>query len=1200
VRVFQFTTVGTCDWTVPASLALQQIAVVSGGGGGGGGSFGGSTGGGGGGGGGGNVYASRKYNLLPEGLVITITVGAGGSAGAGATSLNGVGSSGGAGGNSKFGDDEATGGAGGAGAGIDSGGDGGAGGGIVGQSGSSRAGGTASNPSGGGGGSAINNGNYSLWASAGSTQSGYPLVGNLYYLNGLSHLADGGAGGAAGSATSDAGGTQSSAARAVTATGSGGNGGHGCPSTESPCLNTNGTAGANGAVLVSVFHQLTFGDSPEGVAYQGSNNMIPVVGRTYSFRPFYNPAPIGTGTWSVSPSLPAGLTFNTSTGYISGSPQVSQLSTGYKFTFTDSLRSISGFASIIVRRGDQTLSVSNMNLEYGQKFRVPIEQLIGTGAVLITSSNTGICPLSGSTSETITAMASSGSCVISISKPYNNSYFALSKSFTITLTKSQPTISISSNLSSPRATGTPITLTITSTRTTSGSVDVYAGDTLLTICGVNGRLTLSNSSASCIWVPRNAQSSNYALNARFVENTNFLSARSSDLAFQIYPSISLSYSNSESTFGSSNSITPTISGGTGATTSWTWSIVRTSNQQAVPGLSINSSGQISVSSSLASGEYAMTVTTTDTVGISESSNVTIKVNSATPVVALNAPSRPNYTVGQTIQLSASLPSDATGTVAFKYGTTTITSCGSSGNVSVSSGSASCTFSTSSISSGSYELTAHYSGGGSYTSAVSFIQKINLNPKAVFTYQNQTTTYKVSTSLSPSITDGTGSGVPSSWNWLVVQTSDSQTVSGISITTSGLIEVSDTVGAGTYSLDVSAVDLAGDTTTARVQLTVNKAAPTLRLSPRLITNAIVSEATAGRQIAWTVESTHRSAVNIKMFVSGSEISCTSPSIAFSNGQCWWSSSTSGTTVSAYATFAGDSNLESATSNVISNFAVNPSLTLAYSDTSTYTGIETSLSPVISGGSGAKTFTLSQYFTGDQITGITIETTTGVISVARITPAGVYRMVALVYDEVNASQMDDNISITVLEHSTPDISLSSTSASIEVDQEIQEYSINNASTPGFLFQISPSLPTGFTFDPVNGKIRGKSSTAVSSRTFTITARNMAGSDTATFTLAVTEPTLATITLSIGTTPAAKGTANTIVATLSHAGRVEFLIDGKRVPGCAPKRASTSITCNWKPSRMGSVAISARLTPTNNAIPAVVASTINVGVGRRTGTR
>ncbi len=113
-------------------------------------------------------------------------------------------------------------------------------------------------------------------------------------------------------------------------------------------------------------------------------------------------------------------------------------------------------------------------------------------------------------------------------------------------------------------------------------------------------------------------------------------------------------------------------------------------------------------------------------------------------------------------------------------------------------------------------------------------------------------------------------------------------------------------------------------------------------------------------------------------------------------------------------------------------------------------------------------------------------------------------------------------------------------------------------------------------------------------------MAGSDTATYTLAVTEPTLATITLSIGTTPAAKGTANTIVATLSHAGRVEFLIDGKRVPGCAPKRATTSITCNWKPARMGSVAISARLTPTNNAISAAVASTINVGVGRRTGTR
>jgi hypothetical protein len=1181
---------------VPASVSVASILLVGGGGGGGGGSYGGSLGGGGGGGGGGAVTNFKNYSYFPAGVVVTIKVGAGGAGGAGASALNGSGSAGANGGSTKINDAEVTGGAGGGAGSIDVGGAGGA-------SGSSpnyapRTGGGSFNGYGGGGASYSNYGRSAGLSSAGGTQEGVYFDDNTFAPQSSAYLGSGGSGGAAGTGTSQTGGTSSSAASTENYKGAGGGGGHGCPSSQSPCANRDGSAGRDGMVLISTLMQLVTGEkTPDQRGY----DFRFVVGTPYSFKPWFNPEPIGTGTWSITPAPPAGFTFNTSTGVLSGTATAAANGVSYVYTYTDSLGSFSRTNQIFLMRANQSLTLSNQNLSYGGQYRIPVEQLKGVGALSIQTSNANLCGLSGSKNETITALAATGSCTISVSKAIDNSYFSYSSSFTINLSKATPSISLAANIASPRVTGTTIVLTATTTGVTTGSADFYIGDTLLTECGSNGRVSVVSSSATCNWTPTSASTDPFELSVKYVENSNFISAKSSALSYQIRPDISLSYSNSESTFNNSATITPEVSGGTGAITSWSWSVLKTSDQQAVPGISISSSGVITVSSSLAAGTYAMTVSAQDTVGVSRTATLTIKVNSATPTLRLAAPSKSAYTKGQVISLLATLPNDATGTVTFKYGTTTITACGTSGNVSISSGTASCSLNTSSLTPGDYELSASYSGGGSYNAATSFTYKVEINPKSEFSYQNQSTTYKIATSLTPSITAGTGTGISSAWSWSVVKSSDSQTVSGLTVTSSGLVEADDTVGAGTYSLDISAVDLAGDTTTARVQLVINKATPTLTLSARLVTNAIVQEATAGRQVAWTIESTHRSSGAVAVFIDGTQFACSGPPSIFSgNGQCWWSSSNAGTTISAYATFAGDSNLESATTNTISNFAINPALSLSYSDTSTYVGIPTALSPISSGGSGRKTYSMFQHFTGQQVPGITVDTATGVIDVAASTMAGTYRMVLTVTDEVYANYTDDNVAISVLEHSAPDISLSRSSETVETGVEIQGFELSNTSTPGFLYRISPSLPTGFSFDEGTGKVRGKSTSAVSSRTFTITALNMAGSDTATYTLAVTEPTLATITLSIGTTPAAKGTANTIVATLSHAGRVEFLIDGKRVPGCAPKRATTSITCNWKPARMGSVAISARLTPTNNAISAAVASTINVGVGRRTGTR
>jgi hypothetical protein len=94
--------------------------------------------------------------------------------------------------------------------------------------------------------------------------------------------------------------------------------------------------------------------------------------------------------------------------------------------------------------------------------------------------------------------------------------------------------------------------------------------------------------------------------------------------------------------------------------------------------------------------------------------------------------------------------------------------------------------------------------------------------------------------------------------------------------------------------------------------------------------------------------------------------------------------------------------------------------------------------------------------------------------------------------------------------------------------------------------------------------------------------------------------TLSLAGGTTTPPKGQAINIIAAVDQVGRITFLIDGKRIPGCFNKSASVgNVTCSWKPAVQKAVTISARLTPTNSVYNAST-STMSVQVVRRSGAR
>lgn len=1197
IRNFIFKDIGVCTWTVPANMFVQAIAIFGGGGGGGGGSWTGTShGGGGGGGGSGGVKRVTDLSFIYRDSTHVVSIGPGGIGGAGAAASQSLGTTGSSGNASSFGTWSASGGSGGGGGGNDQGG----GGGTSGQanSGATYAGGNQANGNGGAGGS-------SLLAFAGENagaQPGEGFEGTQFNQTTFKHpsnflFAPAGSGGASGSNTSLRGGTTTQAPAIPAAnSGGGGNGGHGCSTTSVTCANRSGSSGASGQVVVAVKWLIAGLRNTESL----------YVGEILNSRIGDVPPSLGTGTWSGT--LPNGFTINPSTGVVTGTSNTPRFLTGW-VSYVDSAfpaSSIDRQQGIVFTRAPQNINISTPTLELGESYRIPIEQFKGNGRLTIQNS-AGECSPSGVNNETITALASTTalarlrtSCTIQIIKEITPEYFGVNMSLTINTIFVSTMTTLTSTSATTIEAGSPINLNATVDRGATGDVSFYAGSSLIQSCGAGtGLVALSSGSASCTWTPSAGSGQIVPITAKYLGFAKFGTSTSSALNRTVYPSISLAYTGSTSTFGNSATISPTVSGGTGAPSSWSWGITKSSDNSNVTGVSINSSGVISISSSLAAGTYNMNVRATDGASIVKVSPVNIFVSQSTPTVRINQPSKSALTLGQSISLTAALPVDATGTVIFKFGATTISGCGSAGSVSVSSGAATCVWNTAGVATGTYDITAAYSGGGSYTATTSNPLSISVNPRAIIGYGDQTFDFGSTASIAPNISSNTGTGSSSEWAWSIVRTSDSEAVAEISIDSAGLISTTSQLGAGLYPLTVSAVDLAGDTATATINLSVNKVQPTITISPRTVSNTILPEATAGRQISWKIESTHRSSGAIAVFVDNSNINCTT-SILFSDGQCWWSSSNANSTVSAFATFAGDANLETATSNIVTNFKINPALLISYPDLTIFSGFETSTASSTIGGTGTKLYSMFQHITGLQVLGISIDSSTGVISASRSATPGIYRMNAMVTDLTNSSSIDDSVVITVLEQVQPNFSISQSLFAMNKDAEIAGNSLSHTSTPGFFYTISPALPAGLSLLSETGEIVGAPTATLTSTLFTITATNNAGSSTSTFTLSVSENLMATITLAIGTNPAAKGTSNTLIATISAAGKVQFFINNKKVPGCVSLSGTTSVTCNWRPAVTGTVTVKAKLVPINGSIPTINSSAVQVSVGRRTGPR
>jgi len=94
--------------------------------------------------------------------------------------------------------------------------------------------------------------------------------------------------------------------------------------------------------------------------------------------------------------------------------------------------------------------------------------------------------------------------------------------------------------------------------------------------------------------------------------------------------------------------------------------------------------------------------------------------------------------------------------------------------------------------------------------------------------------------------------------------------------------------------------------------------------------------------------------------------------------------------------------------------------------------------------------------------------------------------------------------------------------------------------------------------------------------------------------------TIALTASATTATKGTTIVITATVSQAGLVNFSWNGKRIAGCIKRVATSSATCNWKPSVTGTWSISALLDPTDPSYVNSTSSPLSVLITKRSNSR
>ncbi|NYF91054.1 Ig-like domain repeat protein [Tunturiibacter empetritectus] len=748
-----------------------------------------------------------------------------------------------------------------------------------------------------------------------------------------------------------------------------------------------------------------------------------------------------------------------------------------------------------------------------------------TGTVVFTSGSLslGSGTVAGGTVSITTTLLSPPSDLITATYSGDGNYNSAVGTTTQTVAKNSPTSTLTSSVN-PSLPGGTVTFTDTLSANVTGTVSFTSGSTLL------GSSTLTNGvttlTISTLPLGNNLITATYGGDG----NNNASSSTLTQVVAKLNPSVTVTTSGS-SIYGHSVTITASLPAGP------TGTITITSGGVTLGSGSVTStSGTVTISTTvLPVGSDLITANYSgDNVNNQATGSTTQTVTKASPTETLLSSINPSA-ANQSVVFTASVPTNANGTVTFVSGSTTL------GTSPLANGVA--TISSTTLPIGPDTITATYNGdANNNTATATLTQTVNKATPTVVVTTSGPSTYGNPVTITATVPPGTtGTITITSGGTSLGSGTVNLTTGTVTVTTSTLSVGSDPITAS-YGGDTNDNPATGTTTQ-----NVTKATPAVTLAsstnPSAVNQSVTFTASLPSGVSGTVT-----------FTSGSTLLGTS---TISSGTATISTSTlpTGNDI-IIATYNGDTNNNSATASLTQSVGKNtPPVTVTTSGSSTYGGSVTITTTVPPGTTGTITVTSGSVTLGSG----TVNPTTGTVTVTTTTlPVGSDPITASYGGDTNNNPATGTTTQTVTKASPQEILSSSINPSAANQAVVFTASLPPSATGTVIFSSGSTVLGTFTLvngvtsvststlpigsDPITATYNGdtNNNSAVATLTQTVnkatptvivtTSGSSSYGNPVTITTTVPPGTTGTITVTSGGTTLGSGTVNPTTGTVT----------------------------------------------------------------------